>query len=247
MSLAYLLFFFVSILYASAGFGGGSLYIAILAFSPISYHWIPIIALLCNITVVSGNCFHHAKHHSISFFQLMPFVGLSIPAAFLGGKMVIHQSTLFFLLGLTLLFSSFFMLIQPKKITLKAPPLNFFSLILGGSIGFLSGLIGIGGGIFLSPILHLMRSWSSRQIAAISSLYILVNSLSGLAGQLFKINDPISFNEFLWLLLPFMVVVALGGTIGNQLSFKWMNELKLKRVTAVIIFIAACKLLLGNC
>ena len=249
---SYVLFFLVALLYSSAGFGGGSLYIALLTFTSIHYQWIPVIALSCNVVVVLGNCIHHIRNQSFSLLDVFPFIIFSIPAAYLGGQMLLNRDVLYFILGLALLCAGSMLVLQGLKkgrlftiANKKLPkPLDLgFNIGLGGGIGYLSGMVGIGGGIFLSPILHFFGRLSARQITAISSFYILVNSLSGLLGQITKLNE-FSSNTSIVQCIPFVLAVFAGGFIGNKISFKWLKTKQIKLLTGLVIFIAGMRLLL---
>jgi uncharacterized protein len=253
LSILYILFFLVAMTYSSVGFGGGTLYIAFLTFTGINYQWIPIIALTCNSVVVIGNCIHHYKQKEFNGLGSLPFVTLSIPAAFFGGYASINQETLCFLLAVALCISGLLLIFNKpiKNITMIKRP-SFWTrfscfTVVGGSIGFLSGMVGIGGGIILSPILYLLHLKSTKEITSISSIYILVNSLAGLVGQLMKQNSL----EFLLLadiapFLPLIMMVILGGLLGNTVRIKWLKQNQLRQLTGIIILIAAAKLFISS-
>jgi len=237
------LFFTIAILYASVGFGGGSSYLAILALSSIAFKEMRTISLFCNIVVVSGNVLLFYKEKKIDFKKIAPLVIFSIPMAYLGGYLKITEQLFFILLGFTLLFASINMWISKKIYTennvLEKP--NFIkNMGLGGIIGFISGMVGIGGGIFLSPLLHLTNWDTPKKIAATSSIFILVNSLAGLSGQLTNVNFKIN-----WLLTSMLlIVVFIGGQIGNRLSSKFFSPILLKKVTAILIAFVSIRILL---
>lgn len=252
MPLIYALFFLVAILYSSVGFGGGSLYIALLTFSSLPYQFIPVIALACNIAVVFGNCIQHIRHRTFSLRLVLPFVVLSMPAAYLGGSLPIEKVLLFRILGGALLLAGVILLLpsikSSKVISATKHPLFTLvtSLALGGVIGFVSGMVGIGGGIFLAPILLLVNYTSSRNIASIASFYILVNSIFGLMGQFSKMGAMVVSDGVLGQLFLFILIVVVGGIIGNNVSFKWLDNRRIKQVTAVIILVAAFRILIFN-
>ena len=149
------IFFLIAMVYSSAGFGGGSSYLAILSLFSFEFTTIRIVALLCNIAVVTGSAWIFYQKGYLKIRQILPLVLLSIPFAFLGGQIKISQDGFFILLGSTLLAASLLMMISKPKKTIHLPRLS--NAIIGGSIGFLSGVVGIGGGIFLSPLLYLSR------------------------------------------------------------------------------------------
>ena len=238
-------FFLVALIYSSVGFGGGSSYLALLAL-PVFAIAFPVIrstALFCNIVVVTGGTIIFYKEGKLLFKEIWPYLISSIPMAYVGGFWPIKQNTFFILLGITLLIVPFLLWFQPQKEDesnkSKVPETNFLKIGMGGAIGLLSGLVGIGGGIFLAPVLHFLRWSDAKRIAALASVFILVNSIGGLAGQ-FKRGIP----EFRWeFLVPLLLAVLLGGQIGSRLGAKKFNPLYIKRITAIVILIAGLTVL----
>jgi uncharacterized protein len=233
-------FFVIALVYSSVGFGGGTSYLALLgqSFLFVSQPQIKTTALLCNIIVVTGGTYIFYKSGKLDLKKSWPFILASIPLAFIGGFWKLSDNTFFIILGASLVFASLLLWIKPRedKPTLNSSvPLN---LGIGGGIGFLSGLVGIGGGIFLSPILHLIRWNEAKKISALASLFILVNSISGLTGQLAQ--KP----EIDWLFVfPLLLAVLVGGQIGSRLGAHRFNPLHIKRITAVLIFVAGVNIL----
>ena len=238
-----LLFFAVAILYSSVGFGGGSSYLAILALTGIVFTQIRATSLLCNIVVVSGNVFLFHQQQKIVWKKIVPLVLFSIPFAFLGGYLRISQQIFFVLLGFTLLFAAITMWISKKitptneKITNSKPIKN---AAFGSVIGFISGIVGIGGGIFLAPLLHLTNWETPKKIAATASLFILVNSISGLLGQYSNPNFEIDWN----LTSILLVTVFIGGQIGSRISNNYFTPIQLKKATAVLIAFVSIRVLI---
>ena len=238
-----LLFFLVAIVYSSVGFGGGSSYLAILALTGLSFIQFRAIALLCNIVVVSGGTYIYAKHGQYNWKKVIPLVILSVPLAFIGGYIEISQKLFFILLGAVLLLAAVSMWIS-KYVVSRAKDktsiqTNVVDGSIGGGIGFLSGVVGIGGGIFLAPFLHLTKWDTPKRIAAAASFFILVNSVAGLLGQIQ--NPDFYFEPNIAFLL--MVVVFLGGQIGSRLSASKIPPLVLKRITAILIAFVGVKVL----
>lgn len=236
------LFFLVSILYSSVGFGGGSSYLAILALTGIIFTQIRATALLCNIVVVSGNVFLFYQQKELDFKKTIPLVLLSVPFAFLGGYLKINQNFFFILLGFTLFFAAITMWFS-KKISVSSKKNTkqntFKNSSLGGVIGFISGVAGVGGGIFLAPILHLTNWDTPKKIAATASFFILVNSFSGFLGQY---SNP-NFNMD-WKLTSILVItVFIGGQIGGRISNKYFSSIQLKKTTAIVIVFVSIRIL----
>jgi uncharacterized membrane protein YfcA len=237
-------FFLIAFVYYSVGFGGGSSYLAILALAAVNFQLIRSTALLCNIVVVVGGTYIFYKEGKLDLKKTWPLVLSSVPFAYLGGLWPIKQIDFFILLGAVLAIISILLWIQPeqqKPVTHSKYNSISFKLLTGGALGFLSGLVGIGGGIFLSPILHFLRWDEAKKISAAASFFILVNSISGLVGQVQK-NPTLDWN-FIW---PLLLVVFVGGQIGSRLGAKKFNPLYVKRITAVLIFVAGTKILIDN-
>jgi uncharacterized membrane protein YfcA len=238
-------FFFIALIYSSVGFGGGSSYLALLSVSlfGLAFPVIRSTALFCNIVVVTGGIVIFYKEGKLSLRECWPYVVTSVPLAYLGGFWPIRENTFFILLGITLVIVPFFLWIEPKADGKQTDENQGKSILqksmLGGAIGFLSGLVGIGGGIFLSPALYLLRWSEPKRISAIASLFILVNSIGGLAGQ-FNRGIP----EFSWAFVaPLLAAVLVGGQIGSRLGAKTFNSLYIRRITAVVILIAGANIL----
>jgi uncharacterized membrane protein YfcA len=232
--------------YASVGFGGGSSYLAIMALFDVQYLLMRSTSLLCNILVVAGGTYIFYKRKHLSFKRVLPFALASVPMSFLGGLWPLKQEMFTILLGLTLLATAFVMwFFNARTYSLSAQTQQnsnkgiLFQLITGGVIGLLSGIVGIGGGIFLSPVLFFTRWGTAQQIAAASSVFILINSISGLSGQLLQGNFTLDAN----FILPLLLAVLIGGQIGARMGATIFNQLTIKRLTAVLILIVSLNIL----
>jgi len=233
-------FFITAILYSSVGFGGGSTYLALMLIFDIPYYIFPIIALFCNIIVVSGNSINYIRSGNLNLKLLTPYLVGSIPFTILGASISIEKEIFETLLFFILIIAGIFLLIGSKsfnkdQIKIKQIP-KILSISIGSVIGFISGIVGIGGGIFLSPLLFLMKAGYPKHIATTASLFILINSIFGVAGQLTK---NIVFNEFLnyW---PLFLIVLMGGQVGNFLNIKFLTNKTLALITSLlVIFVAA--------
>jgi len=242
MVLLAILFFATAILYSSVGFGGGSTYLALLLIWDIPYFIFPVIALSCNIIVVSGNCFNYIRAGNLNLKLLIPYLIGSVPLALLGGSLAIEKKIfeilLFFVLFLagTLLLLNFRSYKDTESSYRKIPVL--FSVLIGGVLGFISGLVGIGGGIFLSPILFLIKTARPKHITTAASLFILINSIAGIIGQLTK-NDVLLQIQNYWFLLA---AVFVGGQLGNFLNIKIFSTQILALITALLVIFVALRM-----
>ena len=155
-----ILFFVTAILYSSVGFGGGSTYLALLLIWDIPYYIFPVLALVCNVIVVSGNSFNYIRTGNFNSKLLLVYLVGSIPFAFLGGSIAVEKKFFEIILFIVLSLAGFFLIISNRNYSEKIIKINnlnpVFSIMIGSVIGFVSGIVGIGGGIFLSPILFLL-------------------------------------------------------------------------------------------
>ena len=237
-----ILFFITAILYSSVGFGGGSTYLALLLIWDIPYYIFPVLALLCNIIVVTGNSINYVRAGNHNFKLLIPFLIGSIPMAFLGGTLLMNKEIFEILLFLVLSIAGLLLLINNKSYLDKniiVKKLNsFVSIFIGSVLGLISGIVGIGGGIFLSPILFLLKADIPKNIVTTASLFILVNSISGILGQLTK---EIVLNEikFYW---PLFLSVLIGGLFGNYLNLKIFSNRFLAVITSLLVIFVAFRM-----
>ena len=242
MVLLAILFLITAILYSSVGFGGGSTYLALLLIWGIPYFIFPVIALSCNIIVVSGNCFNYIRAGNLNLKLLIPYLVGSIPLAYIGGSLPIEKKLFEILLFLVLATAGILLLFNFKSYddreeSYRKIPASI-SIVIGGILGFISGTVGIGGGIFLSPILFLIRAGRPKHIVTTASLFILINSISGIIGQLEK-NDVLVEISNYWHLL---VAVLIGGQIGNFLNLKIFPVRILALLTASLVLFVAFRM-----
>jgi len=239
-------FFLAALLYASVGFGGGSTYLALLALSGLDYRVLPLVALACNIVVVAGASVRFARAKITPWRSALVLTALAAPAAFVGGLIVIDRETFVLLLGASLILTGATMLIPVREGVVGAPhPLAKAMPFFAAPIGFLAGLVGIGGGIFLAPLLHLARWRDARAIAATASLFILINSLFGLAGQLLKHGFG-TFGGVMVDTLPLLFAVAIGGQIGSILAVRVLPLRWIRWLTAILVSAVGARLLVGG-
>lgn len=228
-------------LYASVGHAGATAYLAAMALFGLAPEVMRPTALALNVLVASIGAFkfYRAGHFSWPFFW--PFAVASVPFAFLGGSLALPGALYRIILGLVLLYAAFRMVsLKPLGSLpeeLKRLPL-IPAMIIGGTIGLLAGLTGIGGGIILSPLIIFFGLGTPRQAAGISAMFILVNSLAGLLGQL-----PAVENFHPW--LPFWAVAAtLGGWFGAEYGSRRLGNLILLRLLAIVLVIAGLRMVL---
>ena len=236
-----ILFFLTAILYSSVGFGGGSTYLALLLIWGVPFTIFPIIALSCNIIVVSGNCFNYIRAGNLNLKLLIPYLIGSIPLSFIGGSLNIEKQIFEILLFFVLLIAGCLLLINfnsydDKEKSYKNIP-YFISITIGAILGFVSGIVGIGGGIFLSPILYLLKVARPKHIVTVASLFILINSIFGIAGQLTK---EIYFKE-IYPYFYLLIAVLIGGQIGNYLNLKIFPTRILALITSILVIFVAIR------
>ena len=239
-----ILFFITAILYSSVGFGGGSTYLALLLIWDIPYYIFPVIALLCNIIVVTGNSINYVRAGNHNIKLLIPFLIGSIPLAFFGGTLLINKEIFEILLFLVLSIAGVLLLInnksyEDKNIIIKKLNL-FFSILVGSILGFISGVVGIGGGIFLSPILFLFKADKPKNIVTTASLFILINSISGILGQFTK-RSVLEEIQLYW---PLFLAVLIGGLVGNYLNLKIFSNRTLALITSLLVIFVAIRMAL---
>ena len=242
MPLMAILFLVTAILYSSVGFGGGSTYLALLLIWGVPYFIFPVIALSCNIIVVSGNCFNYIRAGNLNLKLLIPYLIGSIPLAYIGGSLPTEKRLFEILLFLVLAIAGVLLLFNfnsyddREKSYRKIPIV--ISILIGTVLGFISGLVGIGGGIFLSPILFLIRAGKPKHIVTTASLFILINSISGIIGQLTK-NDVLVEVLNYWYLLA---AVLIGGQVGNFLNLKIFSTRILALTTAFLVLFVSIRM-----
>lgn len=236
------LIFLAATLYSSVGHAGASGYLAAMALFGLSPEVMRPTALALNILVASLATYRYTRAKQNDWRLLIPFVIASVPAAFIGG--MIHVPSAFYkpLIGVVLLFSAFQLARTAKKSkqldrTIQRPSLGA-ALVTGSGLGLLAGLSGTGGGIFLSPLLLFMGWAPTRSVSGIAASFILVNSISGLLGNMSSIHSLPSA-------LPFWAGAALlGGLIGTQLGTRTLTIPGIRYMLALVLVIAGGKMIL---
>ncbi len=236
--LFFLLLFVVAFLYSSVGHGGASGYLALMALFSFTPETMRPTALLLNIFVAGTGFIQYYRGGHFRWKLFWPFAIASIPAAFVGGLIMMDAHLYKIVLGILLLFSV--IRLAGIKFNDNAPFKKqglLLSILIGAVIGILSGMIGIGGGIILSPVILLLHWGNMKQTAAVSALFILVNSISGMAGLITK---GVHFSpDMIWMI----VVVFSGGLLGSYLGSMKVSSLLLRRTLALVLLVASVKLL----
>jgi uncharacterized protein len=236
------IFFCIALLYSSVGFGGGSSYLAALALYGLPMTVIRPTALLCNLIVVTGGTYFFWKNGHLNLKRTLPLVAISVPLAILGGNLPLRERTFFILLGCSLIAAAILIWVETMQKKSNQTLNSQFLLPLSGGIGLLSGMVGIGGGIFLNPILHFFRWAEPKTIAAAAGFFILVNSLATLTTQSFS---KITTSD--WNLIGYLLgAVFLGGQIGSRIGSRWFSQLQVKRGTALLIFWVGLEIIRRN-
>lgn len=232
----------VAALYSSVGHGGASGYLAVMSFVILDPPLMSTTALLLNILVAGIGTIQFSRAGHFSWKLAWPFVLLSIPFAFIGGLLRISALTYSLLLAGVLLFTSYRLVRTRNRVGEEqlVPPSRFMAVGAGGSIGMLSGIVGVGGGIFLSPIMILMKWATIKQTAAISAFFIVVNSIAGLGGRFVRGGLEVGY---IW---PFVLAAAAGGLIGSYFGASKFTSKLLRQLLGIVLLIAALKLIITS-
>ena len=230
--------FFVAILYSSVGHAGASGYIAVMSILSVAPASIKPTALILNILVASIGTFQYWRAGHFSWRLFWPFALLSVPLAFVGGYVNLPTHTFKVIVGIILLCSAVLLLLRPPGETNAVEPPRPLAITFGAGIGLLSGLTGTGGGIFLTPLLLFMHWAKAKPAAAVSALFILLNSISGLAGNMS------STRQFPTFALVLVAAAGIGGVVGSYYGSRRFDPVLIKRALAVVLLIAGTKLIL---
>lgn len=230
--------FVIALLYSSVGHAGASGYIAVMSLLSLAPAVIKPTALTLNILVASIGAWQFWRAGHFRWTLFWPFALLSIPLAFLGGYLNLPTPLFKLLVGVVLILSAVRLLLRPPVEQEPRPPHRAVALLSGGGIGLLSGLTGTGGGIFLTPLLLFMRWAQVKTAAAVSALFILLNSVAGLAGNIS------SSQQFPTFALALVAAAGVGGAIGSYLGSHRFDPTLIKRFLAAVLLIAGSKLIL---
>lgn len=229
--------FLVAFLYSSVGHAGASGYIAVMSLFSLSPATIKPAALILNILVACLATWQFRKAGYFSWALFWPFAVLSIPFAFIGGYVNLPTQIFKVLVGIVLLYSAARFFVHPKPDEEVAPPNKSIALGSGAVLGLVSGLTGVGGGIFLTPLMIFMHWAKTKTASAVSALFILVNSISGLLGNISSTGQLPS------VAVPFAVAALAGGTIGSYLGSRQFSPLLIKQLLGIVLVIAGLKLI----
>jgi uncharacterized protein len=232
-----------ALLYASIGFGGGSTYTAVLALADTDYQLIAPVSQMCNIIVVTGGIVRFGRAGLLPWRRALILSFAAAPVTYLAARVPITQTVFLALLSVCLFVTGLILLLQkvegdPAPDVAPQSTANRGSIIMAIGAGALAGFVGIGGGIFLAPYLHLTRWARAKEIAATASLFILINALAGLAGHLTKLNNAQRLDD-LTAFWPLLLAVIVGGSIGSHLAVKRMPALLVRQFTALLILFVA--------
>jgi uncharacterized protein len=235
-------FLLIAFIYSTAGFGGGSMYLALLSQFGLSASMVRFTGLACNAVVTAQGSFNFSRAGWISWRQLLPILFCSVPTCVLAASLHVEEKTYFIVLGFCLLLAGVGMIFRKKETADDVNAKNQWWLYpVGALIGFVSGLTGIGGGVYLSPLLHLTGWGSSKKIAAASSVFILVNSLAGIITHV--LVHGIEMHEDMIMLL---VAVLIGGFAGSRMGSSVLSQNTVKYLTIFIIIFASLRILAKN-
>ncbi len=228
--------FAVAVLYSSVGHGGASGYLAVMALFAVASTQARPTALILNVFVSSIAFIQFYLVKSFDWRIFLPFAAASVPLAYVGGRIQLAEPIYKVILGVCLIIAALRLAIKLSSETEPKRPPIWLSLIIGAMLGFVSGLVGVGGGIFLTPVLLLMNWTDTKTAAGISALFILVNSLAGLAGSAGQLSQ-LSGVVFVWI-----IVAVIGGIIGSTLGSRRFDSLTMRRLLAAVLVFAGLKL-----
>ncbi len=235
-----------ALLYASIGFGGGSTYTAVLALAKTDYLLIAPVSQMCNIIVVTGGIIRFSRAGLMPWRRALMLSFAAAPFTFMAARVPITQTVFLALLSACLFVTGLILLLQKTEGDVPAESAKHSktsagSVIMAMGAGALAGFVGIGGGIFLAPYLHLTRWAKAKEIAATASLFILVNAVAGLAGQLTKLGNAQRLDDLIafW---PLLLAVVIGGSIGSHLAVQKLPAQLVRRFTALLILFVAGQL-----
>ncbi len=229
--------FVIAFLYASVGHAGASGYIAIMSLLSVAPDAIKPTALALNILVASIGAWQFWRAGHFSWRLFWPFALLSVPLALIGGYINLPAQLFKVMLGIILIYSAVRFLLRPPPEQEPRVPPRAVALASGGALGLLSGLTGTGGGIFLTPLLLLMHWAKTKPAAAVSALFILVNSVAGLLGNIS------STKQFPTFALVLVAAAGIGGSIGSYFGSRRFDPAVIKKLLAVVLIIAGTKLI----
>src|SRR5215207_1482035 len=224
--------FIVAVLYSSVGHGGASGYLAVMALFAVPQAMSRPSALLLNVFVAGIGTLQFWRAGYFSWRTFWPFAVTSIPLAYIGGTITLPTTAYKLVLGIVLVAAAIRLAWNLKADVEPRTPNIWIALLIGAVIGLLSGLVGVGGGIFLTPILLLMNWSETKTAAGVSAMFILVNSIAGLAGNYAQVSQ-LGPN-----VLPWLAAAIAGGFIGSTLGAKRFDSLTLRRVLAVVLLFA---------
>lgn len=234
----YILLFVVASLYAGVGHGGASGYLAVMTLGGLDVLLIKTSALWLNIVISAIAFLFFTRYRHFRFSLFWPFALSSVPAAYLGGMLQPNPTWYRLILGIFLSIAALRFFLPIKEESVKTRPISLIPAIcIGLGIGFLSGLIGIGGGIILSPIMLLLRWGQVKQVAAVSALFILVNSIAGIVASSGRFH--VSFYE----VLPYLLAAVPGGVLGAWYGSRYSSPDLLNKILALVLMVAALKLI----
>ena len=232
------LVFLMAVLYSSVGHGGASGYLALMAIFSFPPEFMRPSALVLNVFVSSIALFSYARNGHFRLKLLLPFIITSVPLAFVGGMITVNPKTFKIILGIFLIIAISRMIYNPKNKDADIRAINKpLAFAIGIVLGFLSGLIGIGGGIILSPVIILLKWATMKETAAVSAAFILMNSIAGLSGQ---ISKGLQFAPEIGYMLG---AAILGGLIGSYMGSFKITDKSLKYALSVVLTFASYKLL----
>ncbi|NOY67303.1 MAG: sulfite exporter TauE/SafE family protein [Gammaproteobacteria bacterium] len=229
------LFFIIAFAYSSVGLGGGSSYTALMSILGMNILAIPLVSLTLNLCVTTIGSFNFIRYHHARFNLIMPFLVGSIPMAYLGGSLNLPKEVFYWVLLVSLLFVAtriYFWKNTSIKLSLNRRGKIVFSLFSGGILGLIAGIVGIGGGVYLVPLIIIAKLGTEKEAAACGAIFIWLNSVAGLISRLQ--HNSINLADY----LPYIIAVLIGGTIGSFLGSSKYSGKTMEKILGVVILVA---------
>lgn len=231
-----ILFFVIAFMYSSVGLGGGSSYTAVMSLLGFSVAVIPMVSLVLNVLVTTAGSINFIRKRHARFGLISPFLISSIPMAYVGGMLKLPTTIFFWILFVSLIFVIFRIYFWSEVrlvYSLSAKQKIIISLAAGSVLGFIAGVVGIGGGIYLVPLIIMLGLGTAKEAAACGAIFVWLNSVSGLVARLQY--NMINLFDY----LPLIIAVIIGGSLGSFMGASRFTAKQVEKILGIVIIVAA--------